>query len=101
VYLIVDYVQRIKRGRALEKLVMLLKMLLNEAINVQNEAAIAQVHEALRCVSLFDDAGCRKLIQSLKDDYFKRAPFVAYITRSKSGLLSTQSFVRKYWSDYN
>jgi len=73
----------------------MLKLLLTEAMNIQNETSIAQVHEALRCVNLFDDAGCRKLIQSLKDDYFKRAPFIAYITRSKSGLLTTHTTVKK------
>ncbi|CAB3384514.1 Hypothetical predicted protein [Cloeon dipterum] len=87
--------KRNSRSRASEKLTMLLKLLLTEAMSMQDEGLIAQVHEVLRCVHLFDDAGCRKLIQGLKDDYFKRAPYVAYITRSKSGLLTTHSSIKK------
>ncbi|XP_059482165.1 GTPase-activating protein and VPS9 domain-containing protein 1 [Neocloeon triangulifer] len=87
--------RRNSRCRASEKLTMLLKLLLTEAMSMQDEGLIAQIQEALRCVLLFDDAGCRKLIQSLKDDYFKRAPYIAYITRSKTGLLTTYSSIKK------
>lgn len=43
---------------------------------------------------------CRKLLQSLKDDYFKRAPYVAYMTRSKAGLLECLAQIKR-WANPN
>jgi hypothetical protein len=39
-----------------------LRLQLTEALNIQDEALAAQIHEALRCVRLFDDAGYVVLI---------------------------------------
>ncbi|GFY57618.1 GTPase-activating protein and VPS9 domain-containing protein 1 [Trichonephila inaurata madagascariensis] len=73
------------------ELVAFLKVLLAEAINLQQRPLMAHLHEALRCVRLFDDIGCQKLFKSLRDDYRKRAPYIAYLVRCRQGLLSTLS----------
>ncbi|XP_054720552.1 GTPase-activating protein and VPS9 domain-containing protein 1-like [Uloborus diversus] len=73
------------------ELVAFLKVLLAEAINLQQRPLMAHLHEALRCVRLFDDVGCQKLFKSLRDDYRKRAPYIAYLVRCRQGLLSTLS----------
>lgn len=50
---------------------------------------MSQLHEALRCVKLFDNEGCRRLFKSLKEDYQSRAPYIAYLVRSRQTLLLT------------
>ncbi|GLH08502.1 Uncharacterized protein GBIM_13724 [Gryllus bimaculatus] len=71
------------------ELVSFLQLQLAEAINLQDHSLISHLHETLRCIRLFDDAGCCKLFQSLHDDYQKRSPYIAYLVRSRKGLLST------------
>ncbi|XP_014237256.1 receptor-mediated endocytosis protein 6 homolog isoform X1 [Trichogramma pretiosum] len=71
------------------ELVAFLQLQLAEAINLQDRALIAHLHETLRCVRLFNEDGCRKLFKSLGDDYQKRSPYIAYLIRSRQGLLST------------
>ncbi|XP_046589846.1 GTPase-activating protein and VPS9 domain-containing protein 1 isoform X3 [Neodiprion lecontei] len=71
------------------ELVAFLQLQLAEAINLQDRALIAHLHETLRCVRLFNDDGCRKLFKSLRDDYQKRSPYIAYLIRCRQGLLST------------
>ncbi|XP_043276370.1 GTPase-activating protein and VPS9 domain-containing protein 1 isoform X2 [Venturia canescens] len=71
------------------ELVAFLQLQLAEAINLQDRALIAHLHETLRCVRLFNDDGCRKLFRSLRDDYQKRSPYIAYLIRCRQGLLST------------
>lgn len=71
------------------ELVAFLRVLLAEAINLQQRPLMAHLHEALRCIRMFDDIGCQKLFKSLKDDYKKRSPYVAYLVRCRQGLLST------------
>lgn len=39
------------------ELLLLLRSQLAEAINLQNKEAIAQLHEAIRCIKLFDSKG--------------------------------------------
>jgi hypothetical protein len=39
------------------ELLLLLRSQLAEAINLQNKESIAQLHEAIRCVKLFDSRG--------------------------------------------
>lgn len=70
-------------------LVSFLQLQLAEAINLQDHSLISHLHETLRCIRLFDDAGCCKLFQSLHEDYQKRSPYIAYLVRSRKGLLST------------
>ncbi|XP_011690803.1 PREDICTED: GTPase-activating protein and VPS9 domain-containing protein 1 isoform X2 [Wasmannia auropunctata] len=71
------------------ELVAFLQLQLAEAINLQDRALIAHLHETLRCVRLFNDDGCRKLFKSLREDYQKRSPYIAYLIRCRQGLLST------------
>ncbi|XP_019699609.1 receptor-mediated endocytosis protein 6 homolog isoform X3 [Harpegnathos saltator] len=71
------------------ELVAFLQLQLAEAINLQDRALIAHLHETLRCVRLFNDEGCRKLFKSLREDYQKRSPYIAYLIRCRQGLLST------------
>ncbi|KAK2576023.1 hypothetical protein KPH14_007375 [Odynerus spinipes] len=71
------------------ELVAFLQLQLAEAINLQDRALIAHLHETLRCVRLFNDDGCRKLFKSLREDYQRRSPYIAYLIRCRQGLLST------------
>ncbi|XP_063984398.1 GTPase-activating protein and VPS9 domain-containing protein 1 [Diachasmimorpha longicaudata] len=77
------------------ELVAFLQLQLAEAINLQNRALIAHLHETLRCVRLFNDEGCRKLFNSLKEDYQKRSPYIAYLIRCRQGLLSTLAHLER------
>ncbi|KAK3593714.1 hypothetical protein CHS0354_013611 [Potamilus streckersoni] len=79
-------------------LVYLLRAQLSEAINLQNKATIAQLHEALRCVRQFDTDGCKKLVRSLQEDYQGRSSYVAYLVRCKQGLLTTCSHLQRLLS---
>lgn len=71
------------------ELVAFLQLQLAEAINLQDRSLIAQLHETLRCVRLFDSQGCRKLFESLKEDYKSRSPYASYLVRCRQALLST------------
>ncbi|XP_071576781.1 GTPase-activating protein and VPS9 domain-containing protein 1-like [Temnothorax nylanderi] len=71
------------------ELVAFLQLQLAEAINLQDRALIAHLHETLRCVRLFNDDRCRKLFKSLREDYQKRSPYIAYLIRCRQVLLST------------
>ncbi|XP_054272396.1 receptor-mediated endocytosis protein 6 homolog [Macrosteles quadrilineatus] len=71
------------------ELVAFLQLQLAEAINLQDRALIAHLHETLRCVRLFDSQGCRKLFESLKEDFKSRSPYVAYLVKCRQSLLST------------
>jgi len=65
----------------------LLTVMLAQAINQQDRGAAAQLRETLRCLSLFDQAGCGKLVRSLREEYRRRSPYIAYLVRSRQGLL--------------
>lgn len=56
---------------------------------MQNRSLVSQLQETLRCVRLFDYEGCRRLFKSLKEDYQNRAPYIAYLVRSRQTLLSS------------
>lgn len=79
------------------ELVAFLQLQLAEAINLQDRALIAHLHETLRCVRLFNDDGCRKLFKSLREDYQKRSPYIAYLIRCRQGLLSTLAHLDRYY----
>jgi len=79
-------------------LVALLKVQLAEAHNLQDRNLVAQLHETLRCLSLFDNEGCRKLVRSLKEDYKRRSPYLAYLVKCRQGLLSTLAHQRRLLS---
>lgn len=78
------------------ELVAFLQLQLAEAINLQDRALIAHLHETLRCIRLFNDDGCRKLFKSLREDYQKRSPYIAYLIRCRQGLLSTLAHLDRY-----
>jgi len=80
------------------ELVAFLQLQLAEAINLQDRALIAHLHETLRCVRLFNDDGCRKLFKSLREDYQKRSPYIAYLIRCRQGLLSTLAHLDRYFT---
>ncbi|XP_069695345.1 GTPase-activating protein and VPS9 domain-containing protein 1 [Periplaneta americana] len=77
------------------ELVSFLQLQLAEAINLQDRSLIAHLHETLRCIRLFDDNGCQKLFKSLKEDYQKRSPYIAYLVRCRQGLLSTLAHLER------
>ncbi|XP_021376141.1 GTPase-activating protein and VPS9 domain-containing protein 1-like isoform X2 [Mizuhopecten yessoensis] len=77
------------------ELVRLLRAQLAEAINLQNKDLIAQLHEAIRCVRMFDNDGLKKLVRSLQDEYHSRSAYVSYLIRCRQGLLSTLSHVTR------
>ncbi|VDI53755.1 Hypothetical predicted protein [Mytilus galloprovincialis] len=80
------------------ELLLLLRSQLAEAINLQNKEAIAQLHEAIRCIKLFDSKGCKKLVNALKDEYQTRTAYISYLIRCQQGLLATQSYVQRLLS---
>ncbi|XP_036371202.1 GTPase-activating protein and VPS9 domain-containing protein 1 isoform X3 [Octopus sinensis] len=76
------------------ELVHILSVQLAEAINLRNKEMVAQLHEVIRCIKLFDNEGCKKLFKSLEEDYKGRAHYVAYLTRCKQGLLTSLYFLQ-------
>lgn len=74
---------------------MYLKTQLYEAISNQDKEKEAQLHETIRCVSIFNDKDCRKLIRSLKSDYIKRTPYITYLTKSKQNILHSIHLIDK------
>ncbi|XP_035291895.1 GTPase-activating protein and VPS9 domain-containing protein 1 isoform X2 [Anguilla anguilla] len=73
------------------EIVCFLKVQLAEAINLQDKSQMAQIQETTRCVSRFDARTCRKLLAAIADDYRKRAPYIAYLTRCRQGLQTSQA----------
>ncbi|XP_037082533.1 GTPase-activating protein and VPS9 domain-containing protein 1-like [Pollicipes pollicipes] len=71
-----------------------LRLQLSEYISLQDHALMAQLHETVRCVSLFDAAGQLALLRSLREDYSGRAPYIAYLVRCRDGLLDTLAHVQ-------
>lgn len=41
-------------------------------------------------------SSCQKLFKSLKEDYQKRSPYIAYLVRCRQGLLSTLAHLERY-----
>ncbi|XP_052821554.1 GTPase-activating protein and VPS9 domain-containing protein 1 isoform X2 [Octopus bimaculoides] len=76
------------------ELVHILSVQLAEAINLRNKEMVAQLHEVIRCIKLFDNEGCKKLFKLLEEDYKGRAHYVAYLTRCKQGLLTSLYFLQ-------
>ncbi|CAB4056670.1 GTPase-activating protein and VPS9 domain-containing protein 1 [Lepeophtheirus salmonis] len=73
------------------EVIWLLKVQLSEALNLQDRNFIAQLHETLRCLSLFKKDGVSRILNSLKEEYKRRAPYMAYLVRCRQGLLCTLS----------
>ncbi|XP_038045774.1 GTPase-activating protein and VPS9 domain-containing protein 1-like isoform X2 [Patiria miniata] len=81
----------ISTGYPENELVAFLKVQLAEAMNLQDRALIAQLRETLRCVQTFDRDGCRRLLACLSEDYENRAPYIAYLVRSRKGLAASRA----------
>ena len=78
--------------KATNEIVALLRMQLAEAHNLGDRNMVAQLHETLRCLSLFDNEACRKLVRSLKEDYKRRSPYLAYL-----GKLGTLKILKRLY----
>uniref|UniRef100_A0A7N6BBL6 GTPase-activating protein and VPS9 domain-containing protein 1 n=1 Tax=Anabas testudineus TaxID=64144 RepID=A0A7N6BBL6_ANATE len=77
------------------EIVCFLKVQLAEAINLQDKIQMAQIQETTRCVSRFDARTCRKLLAVIAEDYRKRAPYIAYLTRCRQGLQTSQAHLER------
>ncbi|XP_050017628.1 GTPase-activating protein and VPS9 domain-containing protein 1 isoform X4 [Alexandromys fortis] len=77
------------------EIVCFLKVQIAEAINLQDKNLMAQLQETMRCVCRFDNRTCRKLLASIAEDYRKRAPYIAYLTRCRQGLQTTQAHLER------
>uniref|UniRef100_A0A3B3U7U5 GTPase-activating protein and VPS9 domain-containing protein 1 n=1 Tax=Poecilia latipinna TaxID=48699 RepID=A0A3B3U7U5_9TELE len=77
------------------EIVCFLKVQLAEAINLQDKNQMAQIQETTRCVSRFDVRTCRKLLAAIAEDYRKRAPYIAYLTRCRQGLQTSQAHLER------
>ena len=87
------------------ELMSILNLMLAQAINLQDRSGAAQIREAIRCVSLLEqvsrttdcdrgDGVCvqdilAKLVTSLREEYRGRSPYIAYLVRSRQGLLAS------------
>ena len=83
-------------SKASNEIVALLRMQLAEAHNLGDRNMVAQLHETLRCLSLFDNEACRKLVRSLKEDYKRRSPYLAYLVKCRQGLLATLAHQKRF-----
>ncbi|KAJ8286402.1 hypothetical protein GJAV_G00038870 [Gymnothorax javanicus] len=72
-----------------------LKVQLAEAITLQDKSSIAQIQETMRCISPLDTRTCRRLLTAIANDYKKRAPYIAYLTRCRQGLQNTQAHLER------
>ncbi|XP_075040903.1 GTPase-activating protein and VPS9 domain-containing protein 1 isoform X4 [Mixophyes fleayi] len=77
------------------EIVCFLKVQLAEAINLQDKNLMAQIQETMRCVSRFDSRTCSKILASIAEDYRKRSSYIAYLTRCRQGLQSTQAHLER------
>ncbi|XP_077377777.1 GTPase-activating protein and VPS9 domain-containing protein 1 isoform X5 [Festucalex cinctus] len=77
------------------EIVCFLKVQLAEAINLQDKNQMAQIQETTRCVSRFDPRTCRKLLAAIAEDYRKRTPYIAYLTRCRQGLQTSQAHLER------
>ncbi|XP_076010181.1 GTPase-activating protein and VPS9 domain-containing protein 1 isoform X7 [Genypterus blacodes] len=77
------------------EIVCFLKVQLAEAINLQDKNQMAQIQETTRCVGRFDSRTCRKLLAAIAEDYRKRAPYIAYLTRCRQGLQTSQAHLER------
>ncbi|OBS72582.1 hypothetical protein A6R68_12854 [Neotoma lepida] len=82
-------------GLSNNEIVCFLKVQIAEAINLQDKNLMAQLQETMRCVCRFDNRTCRKLLASIAEDYRKRAPYIAYLTRCRQGLQTTQAHLER------
>ena len=68
-----------------------LNIMLAKAINLQDRSGAAQIRETLRCISLLEPEVHGKLILRLREEHRARSPYIAYLVRSRQGLLANQA----------
>ena len=68
-----------------------LNIMLAKAINLQDRSGAAQIRETLRCISLLEPEVHGKLILRLREEHRARSPYIAYLVRSRQGLLASQA----------
>lgn len=73
------------------ELIKFLRLLLSEAKHLSNAVQVVAIQETIRCVESLDDKSCQQIFWSLREDYQRRSPFIAYLLQSKQSLLSLQS----------
>lgn len=78
-----------------EYIIEFLNVLLAESINGQNKALSAQIREVLRCLSIFDRKGIRKLLRTLKDEHRSRTAYLLYLQQSRLTLLQLRAYLQK------
>jgi len=78
-----------------EEILGLLRVMLAQAINQQDRNLVAQLYETIRCLSNLDQESSSKLTRTLRDEYRRRAPYIAYLVRSRQGLLSSINTLQK------
>jgi hypothetical protein len=76
-------------------LLLYLKIQLYEAISIQDGDKQSNLDETIRCIELFSEQECLKLIRSLKADHRRRFYYVAYLTKSKKSLLYSIHLIDK------
>lgn len=84
-----------RRGLTDNDILLWLQSQLAEAINLNDRSLVAQLHETIRCVQLFDAQGRGQLISCLRSDYQRRSPYVSYLVRSRQGLLTVLAHMDK------
>ena len=72
-----------------------LKIQLYDAISLQDKEKEAQLFETIRCVSIFNELECQKLMRSLKKDYIRRISYMTYLTKSKQRILYSFNLIDK------
>lgn len=70
------------------ELIKFLRLLLSEAKHLANSVQVVAIQETIRCVESLDEKSCQQIFWSLREDYQRRAPFIAYLLKSKQSLLS-------------
>ena len=73
------------------ELMSVLNIMLAKAINLQDRSGAAQIRETLRCISLLEPEVHGKLILRLREEHRARSPYIAYLVRSRQGLLANQA----------
>ena len=74
---------------------MYLKTQLFEAISLHDKEKEAHLYEAIRCVSVFSDQDCLKLLHALKKDYNRRVVYLTYLTKSKQNIIYSLNLIEK------
>ena len=76
-------------------LIMYLKTQLYDAISMQDKEKEALLYETMRCVSMFGEQECNKLLRALRKDYVKRIAYMSYLTSAKQSLLCSLGLIEK------